>query len=154
MSKMNEMKHSIEINAPKEKVWEVLWSDQTFRDWSGFIDEGTYMEGKLEEGNEINFIGNSDGGVRYGVTSRVEKLVPNQHILFTRIADIVVKDDGGIEKRDDQWTGGTERYDLEENNGKVTLSITQDVPDELVEYFNDKLPQALARIKVLSEPQA
>ncbi len=145
------MQHTIEIHASKEKVWQVLWSDETLRDWAGMIDPGTYMTGTLEEGGEVNFIGNSEGGVRYGVTSRVDKLVPNEYILFTRTADIVLQPDGAIEKRASQWAGTTEEYKLEESNGVVTLTNTQDVPDELVEYFNAKLPEVLQRIKVLAE---
>ncbi len=129
----------------------MLWNDQTLREWASIIDEGTYMTGNLVEGDKVNFIGNSDGGVRYGVINRVEKLIPNKYILLIRIADIKVDKDGGIETRDKQWAGGTESYELEENQGKVILTNTQDVPDELVEYFNDKIPQALERIKVLSE---
>lgn len=147
---MQKMKFSVEIKAPREKVWDTLWQDTTFRDWSSIIDPGTYMEGKLQEGNEVNFIGNSDGGANFGVTSRVEKLIPNKFILFSRIADIKVDKDGSIEKRDTQWTGGVESYELEESNGKVTLSVTQDVPDELVEYFETKYPKALERVKILA----
>ncbi len=141
------MQHSIEINASKEKVWQVLWDDQTLRDWANIIDEGTYMEGKLQEGNEVNFMSASG----FGVTSRVEKLIPHKHVSFRQIADIKVGKDGSIEKRDKQWAGGTEKYELEESNGKVTLSVTQDVPDELVEIFNNRIPQALERVKVLAE---
>lgn len=148
---MQTIQHSIMINASKENVWEALWSDQDFRDWSSIIDEGTYMDGDLKEGNEVNFIGNEDDGVRYGVTSRVEKLVPNEQILFTRIADILVNKDGSIEKRDKQWTGGTERYELKEVQDKTQLSITQDVPEELVEYFNTNTPKALEHVKTLAE---
>lgn len=148
---MKNLRHSIEIKAPKEKVWRVLWDDQTLRDWASIIDPGTYMTGNLEEGNEVNFIGNSAGGVRYGVTSRVEKLIPYKYVLFTRIADIVVHPDEKIEQRDKQWTGGMESYELTENGGKVNLTIVQDVPDELVEYFNNALPKVLERVKVLAE---
>src|SRR6185503_4508230 len=125
---MNNMRHSIEINASKEKVWEVLWGDQTFRDWASIIGEGTYMVGELREGSEVNFIGNSDGEARYGITSRVDKLIPNKYLLFTKIADIVVNKDGTIEKRNKQWTGGTESYELKESNGKVVLSVIQELP--------------------------
>lgn len=150
---MKNIQNSIEINASKEKVWKVLWDDQTFRDWSGIIDEGTYMTGTLQEGNEINFIGNNDGDVRYGVTSRVEKLIPGSHILLTRIADILVNKDGSIQKRDNQWTGSSESYDLTERDGKVILSNALDVPDELVGYFENKLPLVLERIKFLAESE-
>ena len=150
---MQNMQHSIEIDASKEKIWNVLWSDNTFRDWSSIIDEGTFMVGNLEEGSEVNFIGNKTEGVSYGVTAKVEKLTPNELISFTRIADIQVNEDGSISKRDKQWAGSLESYELEEHDHKITLSITQDVPEELVEYFQAKLPQALERIKELAEKQ-
>lgn len=144
------MRYTTEINASKEKVWQVLWDDHTFRDWANIIDEGTYLEGELREGNEVNFMSASSG---YGVASRVEKLIPYTHISFRQIADIKVGQDGSIEKRDKQWTGAMESYDLEENHDKVKLTITQDVPDELVEYFESTLPKVLERIKVLAETE-
>lgn len=142
------MRHSIEINASKEKVWEVLWSDRTFRDWASIIDEGTYREGALQEGHEIHFISSVSG---YGVASKVEDFILYKKVSLRQIADVKIDKDGVIEKRDQQWTGGIESYELEESNGKVTLSVTQDVPQELVEYFETKLPQALERVKVLAE---
>lgn len=148
---MKNLQHSIEINASKEKIWSVLWDDTTLRDWAGIIDPGTYMTGPLVEGNEINFIGNSDGGVRYGVTSKVEKLIPFEHITLRQIADIKVADDGTIDKRDPQWTGSVETFELEEKAGKTTLTHTQDIPDELVEYFENALPKVQERIKILAE---
>ncbi len=144
---MNNMRHSIEINASKERVWKVLWDDQTLRDWANIIDEGTYMVGDLQEGNEVNFMSASG----YGVTSRVEKLVPYERVSFRQIADIKTGADGSLEKREKQWAGGTEDYVLEEHHGKVTLTVTQDVPDELVDYFEKTLPKVLDRIKVLAE---
>lgn len=144
---MKNMRHSVEINASKEKIWETLWSDQTLQDWMSIIDEGTYMEGDLQEGNEVSFMSASG----YGVSSKVEKLIPYKHVSFRQTADIKIGKDGAIEKRNKQWTGSLESYDLEESNGKTTLSLTQDVPLELVEYFEAKLPQALDRVKVLAE---
>lgn len=148
---MNNIRHSVNISASKEKVWEVLWSDKTLRDWAGIIDPGTYMTGELTEGGEINFIGNSEGGVSYGVTNKVEKLIPNKYVLFARVADIVVDQNGQISNRESQWTGGTEAYEITELDDSVILTNTQNVPDELLEYFNSKIPEALERIKALAE---
>lgn len=58
---MKELQFSIEINAPKERVWATLWEDKTFRDWADIIDEGTYMQGEMTEGNEIQFISSVNG---------------------------------------------------------------------------------------------
>lgn len=107
------------------------------------------MEGTLQEGGEVNFFGASG----YGVTSRVEKLIPYQHVSFKQVADIKIGEGGSIERKEKQWAGGMESYELEEHDGKVTLTLTQDVPPELVEYFAEKIPQALERIKSLAETE-
>ena len=53
---MNKLKFNIDIRTSKEKVWDTMWQDETFRLWAGIIDPGTYMNGKLEQGNEVEFI--------------------------------------------------------------------------------------------------
>ncbi|NMO97701.1 hypothetical protein [Paenibacillus lemnae] len=142
---MKEIQFSIEIAARKEAVWSTLWEDATFRDWADLIDEGTYMSGDLIEGNEIQFISSSSG---YGVTSLIETLNRNEYVKFRHKAD--TKESGQLE-RDKEWSGGTESYYLNEINGVTTLTVKTEVPQELEEIFNDRLPRALERIKTLSE---
>lgn len=141
---MKKLKFSIEIHAPKVRVWDTLWQDETFRDWASIIDEGTYMRGVLKVGNEIQFI----SGNGYGVTSLVEKLVPNEFVLFRHMAD--TKDNGEQEQEKD-WTGGTESHSLAEKDGVTTLTVEFDVPTELEEIFKIRFPKALERVKILSE---
>ncbi len=143
---MNELQFTIDIDAPQQKVWDTLWNEATFRDWSGLIDPGTHMVGELKEGNEVQFI-SAEG---YGVTSMVAKLIPGEYVLLKHQADTK---DNGQHERDKQWTGGTESYSLGEAAGKTTLTTTFDVPPELEQIFNDSYPKALARIKELAEQQ-
>lgn len=144
---MKELEYKIEINKPKEIVWFTLWDDQSFRDWSNNIDEGTYMLGDLIEGNEIQFISSVNG---YGVTSLVSKLIPNEYILFKHASDT---QNTGTETRDKQWTGGSESYTLNEYDGSTLLIIKSEIPDELVDVFNESMPKALDRIKYLVEKE-
>lgn len=141
---MKQMQFTTQINASKEKVWNTLWQDETFRQWAGFIDPGTYIVGDLEEGNEIQFL--SAGG--YGVTSHVEKLVPSEYMLFKHKADT---QDDGLRARKDEWTGGEESYTLAEDDGLTTLTVTFGVPPEQVEHFTVNYPKALERVKQLAE---
>ncbi len=53
---MVEIRCEIEISASKETVWDVLWGKDTFPLWAGVIDEGTYLQGEIIEGNEVRFI--------------------------------------------------------------------------------------------------
>lgn len=142
---MKGMQFSIEINATKERVWNTLWQDETFRGWASIIDPGTYMVGDLKEGNEIQFISGSSG---YGVTSLVEKLVVGEFLLLRHRADTKAN---GKWEREKEWTGGEESYRLAEKDGTTTLSVAFDVPPELAEEFKANYPKALERVKILSE---
>ncbi len=142
---MKEIHYSISINASKEKVWEILWEDKTFRVWANIIDEGTYMLGEMKEGNEIQYISSLNG---YGVTSRIEKLNPNEFILLRHSADTK---ESGQQNRENEWTGGIESYLLMEKNGVTNLLIKIDIPLEQEESFNEKLPRVLKCIKTLAE---
>ncbi|HAE43429.1 MAG TPA: hypothetical protein DCG34_11035 [Clostridiales bacterium] len=142
---MQVVQFEIRIKAKKEAVWKTLWEDKSFRDWSSNIDEGTYMLGELLEGNEVQFLSSVNG---YGVTSLVEKLEEYDYVKFIHGADT---QDSGNALRDKEWTGGTETYSLKEENGVTTLTLTTDVPDEMIDLFNERIPKALDRIKVLSE---
>ena len=142
---MQKMQFSIEIKAFRERVWNTLWEDTTFRDWGNIIDEGQYMVGEIKEGNEVQFISSVSG---YGVTSLIEKLVPNQFVSFRQMADTK---DGGKREREKEWTGGTENYSLAENDGVTTLTVGIDVPTGQEETFKVRFPKALERVKILAE---
>ena len=141
---MKELQFSVDIHAPKEKVWDTLWQDKTLRAWAGLIDPGTHMVGELKEGNEVQFI--SANG--YGVTSLVAKLVPNEFLLLKHRADT---QENGKRERADEWTGGEERYTLTETNGNTTVTVAFGVPPELEEEFTVSYPKALEKVKALAE---
>jgi uncharacterized protein YndB with AHSA1/START domain len=142
---MKKLTFSVKINAPKEKVWNTLWDDATFRDWASMIDEGTYMKGVMKEGSEIQFISSVNG---YGITSLVEKLIPNEFVSFRQMTDTK---EYGEQEREREWTGGKESYSLAEDNGVTTLTNETDVPPGLEETFETRLPKALDRVKKLAE---
>ena len=53
----------------------------------------------MKVGNEIQFISSVNG---YGVTSLIEKLNPNEFILFRHGADTK---ENGRQEREKEWTG-------------------------------------------------
>lgn len=139
------MQFSIDINATKEKVWNTLWQDETFRQWASIIDPGTYMVGTLKESEEVQFISAENG---YGVTSLVEKIVPNEFLLLRHQADT---QDTGQKERKNEWTGAAESYALIEKDGITTLAVAFGVPPNLEEYFAANYPKALQQVKTLAE---
>lgn len=65
----------------------------------------------------------------------------------------VVKD--GVESVDDKstggWSGAHENYTLRENNGKTELTVEMDVTEDFRGYFERTLPEALKKVKEISE---
>jgi hypothetical protein len=50
-----------------------------------------------------------------------------------------------------EWSGAHENYTLTANDGRTTLTVDLDAPDEHREMFEGKFPEALQRVKQLSE---
>jgi uncharacterized protein YndB with AHSA1/START domain len=83
---MTTLDFKIEINAPKEKVWSVLWDDKTYGQWTAAFCEGTYAVSNWNEGDKIHFL--SPNGE--GMNSIIFKKIPNEYIAFKHIS--VLKD--------------------------------------------------------------
>ena len=142
---MKQMQFAVTINAPRQKVWDILWQNETLQQWAGIIDPGTYMEGDLKVGNEVQFISAENG---YGVTSLVAELTPGEFLLLKHQADT---QNSGAQQREKEWTGGEESYLLKENEGATTLTAAFGVPENMEEYFAVHYPKALAKVKELAE---
>ncbi len=142
---MKELLFSIVIHASKEHVWKTLWQSETFTQWASVIDPETYMKGDLVAGQEVQFLSGENG---YGVTSLVEKVIPGEFLLLRHREDT---QKAGTQNREDQWTGGEERYELVEKDGSTTLTVRFGVPPELEEYFLTTYPKALETLRSLVE---
>lgn len=142
---MVEIKCEIEISAPRETVWGVLWGKDSFPLWAGVIDDGTYLLGDIKEGNEVQFISAING---YGVTSLVARLDPGAYVLFRHQGDTK---ESGSKLREREWTGGSESYTLEQRSGGTILILVSEVPEELEEMFRIKIPQSLEVVKTLAQ---
>lgn len=144
---MKREKFNISINAPREKVWKVLWDDASYRDWTSFFMEGSHAETDWKEGSKVHFL-SPDGG---GMLSRIESKIPYEYMSFKHLG--VVK--GGVEDTDSdeatQWSGAFENYTLKGVNGKTELTVDMDIVENYREYFLKTWPVALERVKALAE---
>ena len=49
---MEKLHYDIAINATPEKVWKVLWTDQTYREWTSAFSEGSHAKTDWKEGSK------------------------------------------------------------------------------------------------------
>jgi hypothetical protein len=144
---MEKLKFNIAINASPEKVWKVLWSDDTYRKWTSAFAEGSYAETDWKKGSKVLFL----DGNGAGMVSKIAENRPNEYMSFEHLGE--VKDgveDTSSEKVKD-WAGAHENYTLKKVNGKTELSIDMDINDEFKEMFAKIWPVALDNVKKLSE---
>ena len=106
---MAKLQFTIDINAPKEKVWEVMFDDATYREWSAAFHEGSYFEGNWEKGSKMKFVADDDEG-QSGMYSQV---VENRPYEFLSLEHIGVIEDGEIDTESEdalEWAGAHEDY--------------------------------------------
>jgi len=145
---INRLQLSIDIKANKEKIWEALWDDAHYRDWSSVFGEGShYVVESWKEGSKILFLSSDQSGI-YSI---IERHVPNNSIQFKHIGNVLNGKEQFIDDETKKWSGATETYSLKEGSGFFTLLIEIDVLDEHVEFMSSKLPAALEKIKKNSE---
>lgn len=146
---MNRLRFSIDINAPRSRVWQALWDDPSYRDWTSVFSPGSHAVSDWREGSRIQFL---DGEGR-GMDSVIDKSVANEFMSFRHVGEI---QDGKVRPFDDRmgdWSGGHENYTLTERNTVTTVTVDLDAPLEYADMFNDKFPQALQRLKEVAEEE-
>jgi uncharacterized protein YndB with AHSA1/START domain len=139
------LNYSANINAPREKVWQVLWNDATYRKWVAPFMEGSYAESTWEEGARILFLAPGKGGM-FGI---IEKKVPDTEMSFRHLGEIK----NGKEERKN-WENATERYFLSDKDGGTQLDVMLTMDDknkDFENYFNQTFPRSLAVVKELAE---
>lgn len=144
---MEKMNFKTVINAAPEKIWNILWNDDTYRKWTAAFSEGSYAETDWKEGSKVLFL----DGKGQGMVSKIAENKPNEFMSIEHLG--VVKD--GVEDTSSEeikaWAGAHEDYTLKRINGKTELIVDMDVTDDFKDYFKETWPKALEAVKRLSE---
>ncbi len=144
---MKTIKKAIDINAPKEKVWEVLMKDELNRIWYAEFMEGTYAETDWKVGSKAVFKDQTNSGM----INRVLVNKPNE-LLSMEVLGFVAD---GVEDYESEAVksvqGGKETYQLTDNEGVTHLAIESGMSEEMFESMSASWEKALQKIKELAE---
>lgn len=144
---MEKLDFSIKISASKERVWNVLFDDDSYREWTSVFAPGSYAETDWKEGSKALFL----DGKGNGMVSRIAKSQPNH---FLSIEHLGILKDGVEDFTSDEvksWGGSKENYTLTGNDNATELKVEMDSADEFKDYFSETWPKALDKVKELSE---
>ncbi|MDQ6472647.1 SRPBCC domain-containing protein [Flavobacterium sp. LHD-80] len=144
---METLEFKIRIKAPATKVWEVLWNDDTYKEWTGAFCEGSYAISDWNEGDKIHFMSPSGEGMN----SIIEKKIPNEYMAFKHIGEIKDHKELPLDEETKKWSGAMETYRLTPDDEFVDLTAQVDVVEKYIDYFKDAFPKGLEKVKELSE---
>lgn len=137
----------IEIDAPKERIWDILWNDTTYPVWTAVFSEGSRAETDWRKGSKVLFL-NAEGN---GMISKIADHIPNEYMSIQHLGTY----NNGVEDYDSEevkkWGDAFENYKLSTKEGKSLLSVEMDTDDEYKGYFEEKWPLALEKVKELAE---
>jgi hypothetical protein len=136
------------INAPRTKVWQVLWDDATYPQWTSVFSEGSKAVSDWNEGSKILFLA-AEGG---GMLSMINKKIDNEYMSFKHVGMV---DKEGAEITEGEhvaaFAGAEENYILKETDGKTDVTVELDISEQYEEMFSDMFPKALQKLKEICE---
>jgi uncharacterized protein YndB with AHSA1/START domain len=142
----------VEIDAPKDQVYKMMLSKETYNDWTKVFTETSHYEGEWIKGNKIRFLAYDKEGKLNGMVSKLDEVIPNEFVSIQHLGEIVNNEDITSGELIDQWSGSHENYHFEtiENNG-TKLTIAVDSIPEYFSFFNEQYPVALQKLKEICE---
>lgn len=151
---MQKLHFSIHINAPKEKVWDTMLGESTYKEWTKVFNPGSTYIGNWEEGSEMRFVGTNETGTALagGMYSRIKENRTYEFVSIEHLGLITV--DGGVDTTSDEvkkWAPAFENYTFTEKDGGTEVTVDMDINDEYKESFEAMWPQALQTLKEISE---
>lgn len=141
------IKKTVAVNAPKEKVWDVLLQDNFNRLWFAAFSEGTYADTDWQLGSKVKFIDNSNSGlIGEVVVNRPYEVIS---VEYTGVVEAGEEDYESPAAKAMQ--GSRETYRLTQKEGVTTLAIESDMAEEYFDMMAAAWDTALEKIKELAE---
>jgi len=135
------------IDAPREKVWDILWGDETYPAWTSAFSEGSKAETDWRKGSKVYFT----DGQGQGMVALIDEKIPNEYMSFRHVGQLVDGKEDLESEKVKEWAGSMENYTLKDANGKTELVVDIDINDEWVQYFTETWPKALDKLKDMAE---
>lgn len=143
----NTLHFSIDINAPKENVWNAMLGDETYRIWTSVFAEGSQYKGSWEKGASIQFVDPTGSGM----ASEIAENIPYS---FMSVRHIGFMQNGVADTESDAikaWLPAYENYTFTEEDGVTTVNVDLDVTEDFEKDMADRWPKALEKLKEICE---
>ena len=145
---MKRKQYKTTINAPRERVWETLWGEKSYMEWTSAFMEGSKVETDWEEGGRVLFL----NAENEGMVARIEEKKAPEKMVFKHLGMV---DRNGKEDLESEkvkaWSGAEEIYILKQDGQKTDLLVKMDLDEGHEDYFEKVWPKAFEKLKNLAE---
>lgn len=150
-SVISNLHFKITINAPVEKVYQLMISKPTYEEWTKEFNPTSNFEGSWEKGSKILFIGSDEKGNVGGMVSKIKENIPNKFISIEHLGLLHGDKEITSGPEVEGWAGALENYTFTSENGKTILAVDTDSNEEYKAYFEEIWPKALNKLKSICE---
>ena len=147
---MKKLQFTTAINAPAQKVWDILWQPTTYATWTKAFnpeDAGGSIQSDWQIGGKALFLDSKGNGMISVIKVKNEPY----DIAFEHQGEIIDGKEDTTSDKVKSWAGSMEEYHLSENNGITTLQASVQVGDEWEDMMNSGFTKGLEAVKQLSE---
>ena len=146
---MKTLQFTKEINAPAQKVWNVLWNESTYPLWTEAFNPsgGSMVRSDWKVGGKTLFLDKKGNGMVSTIQSKNE---PHE-MVFKHLGEIVNGAEDTTSDKVKNWAGSLEEYHLSEHNGVTTLSASVQTDGAFEKMLTNGFTKGLEEVKKLAE---
>lgn len=144
---METLSYEIIIDAPKQKVWDILWGPETYSEWTKFFSPGSKMESDWKVGGKTYFV----NAENEGMVSTIDSLDEPDQIVFKHLGMVKNGVEDTQSKEVMEWSGSFEKYFLIDFDGKTKLHAEVQVDKQWEDDMNAGFTKGLEVVKRLAE---
>ena len=146
---MKTLQFTKEIKAPAQKVWDTLWNETTYPQWTRPFNPngGSVMQSDWQVGGKTLFLDTKGSGMVSTIRTKNEPY----EMVFEHLGEVIDGNEDTTSEKVKSWAGSLEEYHLSERDGSTTLKASVQTGEEWEEMMNHGFTEGLEIVRKLSE---
>lgn len=145
---METLNYEILIHAPIQKVWDLLWNEKTYPEWTKFFMEGSQLKTDWKINGKTYFL-DAEGN---GMVSTIKSIDEPTEIIFSHLGTFKDGVEDTKSREVEEWSGAEEKYFLREIDEYMTeLRVIMHTSKEYEDMMNNGFNKGLELLKNIAE---
>ena len=145
---MANVMHSVIINAPAEKIWDVLWNEDSYKEWTQFFSPGSNYKSDWKVGGKTYFL---DASGKNGSIATIDRMDKPNMVIFKHIGELHNGKAINNTRKVIDWLGSFEKYFIMSFDGYCKLQGESITSPEYADHIKEGFVKGFAKVKELAE---